>query len=181
MTLRALVPLASGFEEIEAITIIDVLRRASIRVDAAGLEPGEILATRHTRHISDGLLSTFLNESYDAILLPGGRPGADALAACAPLLEKLQNHYKAGRLTAAICAAPIALDKAGLLSGRTFTCHPAAAAEIQSGIPTGSRVVLDGHLLTGQAAGSAMEFSLAAVRFLCGEDKAAEVNKGLLA
>ena len=84
-------------------------------------------------------------------------------------------------MTAAICAAPLALDAAGVLMGRKFTCHPSVVGDIRSGTHTGTRVEIDGHLMTGQAAGSAMEFALAIVRRLCGEDKLAEINRGLLA
>ncbi len=178
---RVLVPLAEGFEEIEAITIIDVLRRAGCEVVVAGLSSGPITASRQTRHLADATLAEVLLWPFDAIVLPGGRPGADALAADEGLRQKIWEHFSAGALTAAICAAPIALEAAGVLRGRRFTCHPAVAAEIRSGAPSGKRVEIDGHLITGQAAGSAMEFALAIVRALCGAAKVAEVNIGLLA
>lgn len=178
---RVLVPLADGFEEIEAITIIDVLRRAGCEVIAAGLASGPLTATRKTRHLADAPIDAALENDYDAIVLPGGRPGADALAAHGGLRRRLREHFAAGRLTAAICAAPMALDAAGLLDGRRFTCHPAAAGEIKSGAPTAQRVEIDGHLITGQAAGSAMEFALVIGRALCGDDAIADVNRGLLA
>lgn len=178
---RILVPLAEGFEEIEAITVIDVLRRAGCEVVVAGLAAGPIVATRKTRHLPDTSLAEVQLWPFDAIVLPGGRPGADALAADEGLRQKLWQHYSGGALTAAICAAPMALEAAGLLSGRRFTCHPSVAGDIRTGTQTGARVEIDGHLITAQAAGSAMEFALAIVRALCGEAKVAEVNKGLLA
>lgn len=178
---RVLVPLAGGFEEIEAIAIIDVLRRAGCEVVAAGLSDNPITASRKTRHLADARLDDVLDAAWDAIVLPGGRPGADALAAHPGLTRRLAAHFQAGGLVAAICAGPMALDVANLLNGRRFTCHPSAAAEIRSGAPTGARVETDGRLVTGQAAGSAVEFALEVVRALCGQARAAEINKGLLA
>jgi len=178
---RVLVPLAEGFEEIEAITIIDVLRRAGCDVVVAGISAGPITASRKTRHLADTTLAEVLLWPFDAIVLPGGRPGADALAADDGLRQKIWEHFASGALTAAICAAPMALEAAGVLAGRRFTCHPTAAPEIRSGTPTGQRIETDGHLIPGQAAGSAMDFALAIVRALCGDAKLAEINRGLLA
>jgi len=178
---RVLVPIANGFEEIEAITVIDVLRRAGCEVVVAGVSADPIVATRGTRHQADRPLGEVLLWPFDAIVLPGGRPGADALAADEGLRQKIWEHFSGGTLTAAICAAPLALDAAGVLMGRKFTCHPSVVGDIRSGTHTGTRVEIDGHLMTGQAAGSAMEFALAIVRRLCGEDKLAEINRGLLA
>jgi protein deglycase len=178
---RVLVPLAGGFEEIEAITIIDVLRRAGCEVVAAGLSEGPITASRGTRHLADARLEDVLEAPWDAIVLPGGRPGADALAAHAGLRLRLAAHFQAGGLTAAVCAAPMALDAAGVLRGRRFTCHPSASRAIRSRAPTGARVETDGPLITGQAAGSALEFALEVVRALCGEARRTETNRGLLA
>lgn len=178
---RVLVPIARGFEEIEGITAIDVLRRADCEVVVAGISADPIVATRKTRHLADRPLAEVLLWPFDAIVLPGGRPGADALAADEGLRQKLWEHFISGAVTAAICAAPLALDAAGVLAGKRFTCHPSVVHEIRAGTQTGARVEIDGNLVTGQAAGSAMEFALALVRRLLGEQKVAEINRGLLA
>jgi len=178
---KILVPLCDGFEEIEGITVIDVLRRAGCEVVVAGVTDGPLSATRKTRHLTDTLLTdAVLNAAYDAIVLPGGRPGADTLAAHQGLRARMQKQHADGLWLAAICAAPLALDKAGLLGGKRFTCHPAAAQEFVTGPPLSGRVVVDGKIVTGQAAGSAMEFSLKLVELLCGSEKKNEVEKGLL-
>ncbi len=180
-TPRVLVPLADGFEEIEAVTVIDVLRRAGCEVVAAGLADGPVTASRRTRHLAEARLDEVIDGPFDAIVLPGGQPGAGTLAAHEPLRARLRRQAAEGGWIAAICAAPMVLDRAGLLDGRKFTCHPSAESAIRSGACTRARVVVDGRVVTSKAAGSAMEFALELVRLLCGSAKVAEINKGILA
>lgn len=177
--IRILVPLAGSFEEIEAIVPVDVWRRAGFEVVTAGVEDGPVTASRQTRHLPDAWLDVVLSQDFDLIYLPGGRPGADTLAAHEELCARLIRQDAEGKWIAAICAAPLALDKAGLLKGRAFTCHPGAEAEITSGVSTKKAVEIFGKLVTGRAAGTAMELALAVVKLLAGPDKVAEVQKGL--
>lgn len=188
---RVLVPLAQGFEEIEGIVVIDVLRRAGFDVVAAFVGESEILtAARETKHLAEMSLSNALSEEWDLIVLPGGRPGADHLAASEPLLAKLKAQVTAGKWVAAICAAPVALQAAGVLEGRGFTCHPTATKEIldagraasNAGTHRNERVIRDdtGKLITAQGAGVAFEFALELVRALAGPEKVSEIDKGLL-
>lgn len=180
MSLRVLVPLAKGFEEIEAIVPIDVFRRAGFEVLSAGLSGEKVKAARATMHQPDVLLDRVLEEDFDLIYLPGGQPGANNLAAHAALGKRLRRQAEEGRWLAAICAAPLVLEKAGLLPGRKFVCHPGAAKDIASGTPRDAAVVMDGKLITGRAAGAAMELALTVVRELAGPEKVREVNQGLI-
>jgi len=118
---RVLVPLAEGFEELEAVTIIDLLRRAGVEVIVAGLEAGPVRASRGTVILPDESLYNVIDQDFDMIVLPGGLPGADHLNNDVRLREKLQEMSESGRYVAAICAAPKVLASAGLLKGKKAT------------------------------------------------------------
>ena len=172
-------PIADGFEEIEGIVTVDVLRRAGIEVVVAALSKELVTATRQTRHIADALLDDVLEQKFDLIVLPGGRPGADYLREHDPLIHRLKRQAQESKWIAAICAAPIALEKAGLLVGKTFTSHPSVSEEFASA-RCENRVCIDGTLITAQGAGVSFEFAFEIVRRLCGEASLKEVNQGLL-
>ena len=121
---KVLVPLADGCEELEAVTIIDLLRRAGIEVVTAGLKPGIVLASRGVRLVPDLTLDVALQEDYDMVVLPGGMPGASHLKADARIIELLKKMAAAQKFTAAICAAPMVLAEAGILDGKRATCYP---------------------------------------------------------
>jgi 4-methyl-5(b-hydroxyethyl)-thiazole monophosphate biosynthesis len=174
---RVLVPLAPGFEEIEAITIIDILRRAGVQVTVAGTQPGVIEASRQTKHLPDCLLKDVRAEDFDMVVLPGGMPGTINLRND----PHLKNLLLQCRQVAAICAAPTVLSDYGLLADRAATCHPSVREKLVAGKISDARVVVDGHVVTSQAAGTAMEFAFQLVELLCGSDKVAEVNRGVLA
>jgi 4-methyl-5(b-hydroxyethyl)-thiazole monophosphate biosynthesis len=177
---RVLVPLADGFEEIEATVIIDVLRRARFQVLTAGLSSRQITASRKTVHVPDWVIDEVLPQPYDLIALPGGRPGADHLAAYGPLLLRIREQADSGGWLAAICAAPLVLDRAGVIAGKRITCHPGAIGELVTAESTGRRVEVDGKIVTGVAAGASFDFALELVKVLGGEALMREVNKGLL-
>lgn len=185
---KVLVILAPGFEEIEGITIIDVLRRAGAQVTVAGTITGPIEASRQTRHLADAVLDDIHPESYDMLVLPGGQPGTNNLRAH-PLVRATVEYFRvSGKKMAAICAAPSVLAAFGVLEGKRYSCHPTAAGLVQeSEKPSGkaiydpaARVVVDGNVITSLSAGSAMEFALTLVEVIYGPEKAVEVNKGLL-
>ena len=180
---RVLVPLAPGFEEIEAITVIDILRRAGVEVVVAGTQPGPIEASRRTRHIPDCTLDDVRAEDFEMIVLPGGQPGTTNLREDARIQRIIETMLKNNRHVAAICAAPSVLSAYGVLRGRAATSHPSVRTEVAASAREFSdqRVVRDGPIVTSQAAGTAMEFAFALVTILCGADKAAEVNHGVLA
>ena len=180
---KVLVPLAPGFEEMEAITVIDILRRAGLDVVAAGTQPGPITAARLTRHLPDCTLDEVRSDEFDLLVLPGGQPGATNLRHDPRLQQILQAFHASQRPIAAICAAPTVLAACGLLAGHTVTCHPSVRAEVAAAADrlSDQRVVVDGPVITSQAAGSAMEFAFRLIELLCGSEKAAEVNRTVLA
>jgi 4-methyl-5(b-hydroxyethyl)-thiazole monophosphate biosynthesis len=178
---KVLVPLAPGFEEIEAIVPVDIFRRAGWQVVTAGLEPGPVEACRQTRHLPDASLPDMLEDSYDLIYLPGGLPGADHLAGCGPLIEKVRQQDEDGRWLAAICAAPRVLARAGLLEGKRFTVHPTSHREVEPYRPTGKRIEVDGRLITAIGAGASCEMALQALASISGSPALVEsVNQGLI-
>jgi protein deglycase len=167
---RVLVPLADGFEEIEAVTVIDLLRRAGIEVVAASLARGPVTGSHGITVRPDAELDAVLDEGFDMIVLPGGLPGATGLAEDDRVLELLRRQAEARRYTAAICAAPGVLAKAGLLAGKRATSFPGfLAADSAPGIVLlEDPVVTDGRIITSRGPGTAMDFALVLIERLAG-------------
>jgi protein deglycase len=180
---KVLVPLAPGFEEIEAITVIDILRRAGVEVVTAGTIPEQIVASRGTRHVPDCALDDVDAGAFDMIVLPGGQPGTNNLRADPRIRRVIENIRQRNGRVAAICAAPGVLAAYGVRDGRAATSHPVARDEVAARAARYSeeRVVVDGPVVTSRSAGTAMEFAFKLVEILCGSEKAAEVNRGVLA
>ena len=176
-----LVPIADGSEELEAICIVDVLRRAGANVTLAALSKLEVVASKGVKLIADRLLAECIDATYDLIALPGGMPGSEHLRDCPDLIEALKRQRTEGRLYAAICAAPaVALFPHGLLQGRRATCHP-NFAHLASGVDMiDTTVVVDGNCVTSRGAGTAVEFSLTLVELLYGKEKARETARGMV-
>lgn len=179
MAPKIMVPLAEGFEEIEAIIPIDVWRRAGFQVTSAGVKSGPVRASRQTVHIPDVLLDNVLDREFDLIFLPGGRPGTDHLIAHQKLGERLQQQAADDKWIAAICAAPLVLDRLGLLKGKRFSCHPHIKAEC-SHLPTEGRVIVDQKLVTAPGPGVAMELALTVVQLLASSEKRNIIGQGLV-
>jgi 4-methyl-5(b-hydroxyethyl)-thiazole monophosphate biosynthesis len=169
----ACVLLADGFEEVEAITPIDYLRRAGIEVHIVGVT-GKTVSGSHGIRVEAGLGAEGFNRDYDCIVVPGGGRGADNIAASPAAVFLIKRHFAAGALIAAICAAPATvLDAAcGILKGRRFTGFPGTETKVHGATFSEDRVVTDGNLITSRAAGSAGEFSRAIVAALAGEEEA---------
>jgi 4-methyl-5(b-hydroxyethyl)-thiazole monophosphate biosynthesis len=182
MNKTVLVPIADGTEELEAVTIIDVLRRAGARVVVASVASGlQITASRKTKIVADVRINECANEQYDAIVLPGGMPGAEHLRDCAVLIELLRQQCQAGRVVAAICASPaVVLAHHHLLGGHKATCYPSFQAELPDHSAAAKRVVADGNFVTSQGPGTAMEFSLALVEILFGAEHKRQVAEPML-
>lgn len=178
---KILVPLAEGFEEIEAVTIIDLLRRAGAKVTIAGLEKRNVKGSHGLKLIADTVIDEILDERFEMIVLPGGVPGAPNLMGDPRIIKLLKEQAVANKSTAAICAAPAVLQAAGLTDQKRVTSHPAWAERMTTAIHTGARVETADLLITGQAAGSAMEFSFKLIETLFGPEKVDEVNAGVLA
>lgn len=171
-----LVPLAEGFEELEAVTIVDLLRRAGVNVVVAGLNPGPVRGSRKTVIVPDVALDSVLDNDFDMIVLPGGLPGADHLDADTRLRDKLKQTANAGKITAAICAAPKVLASAGLLEGKTATSFP-GALDGKTGIKLSDEaVVKDGNILTSRGPGTAMDFTLDLIEALLGKEQRDKVE-----
>lgn len=180
MSKRVLVPLAEGFEEIEAVTIIDVLRRAGAEVTTVGLEKRNVTGSHRISIIADSVIEDEMTKSWDMIALPGGLPGASNLSENEFILKAIQQTVDKGNILAAVCAAPFVLEKAGVISGKKVTSHPSSAYQIVSADYQRTRVITDRNIITGQACGSAMEFAFELVAALFGSEKCEEINKSIL-
>ena len=157
---KALVPIANGTEEMEAVIVIDILRRAGWTVTVVGLTGRDILASRGVRIVADNCWDDIDPGSHDVLVLPGGGDGTDAFCSHAGLLQAVAQFAAAGKTVAAICAAPLALQKAGVLAGRRATCHPAVVGEMGLTELCTDAVVTDGNIITSRGAGTAFEFAL---------------------
>jgi len=176
-----LVPLAPGMAEVEAVIIIDVLRRAGARVVAAsvGGEAGVVTGARGVQVVSDCELSSVASEVFDLIALPGGMPGAENLARDRALRGLIRDQLESGRLLGAICASPkVVLED--LAPGRMLTAYPSFAAQLRNQSHAGSRTVIDGNLVTGQGPGTTFEFALALVEILFGREARREVAEPMV-
>lgn len=177
---KVLVPLADGCEEIEAVTIIDLLRRAGISVVVAGLKAGIVTASRGVQLMPDVTLDEALHHEYDMVVLPGGMPGAANLKDDARMIALLKKMAAAGKYTAAICAAPMVLAEAGLLEGKQATSYPGFLDAIPGVTLSTAAVVQDGNVLTSRGPGTAMDFALALIEVLSGAEKRQQVESALL-
>ena len=173
-----LVPLAEGFEEIEAVTPIDLLRRAGAEVTIAALTDELLVTGRNGITIrADVSLGSVADETYDCLLIPGG-PGVRHLRADLRVRACVLSHASRVSWIGAICAAPTVLLDAGLLTGRRYTAHPSVAAELPQIDPT-QRVIVDGRLITSRGAGTALDFALVLVEKLFSLDKSAEIARSI--
>ncbi|MFQ5428591.1 MAG: DJ-1 family glyoxalase III [Thermodesulfobacteriota bacterium] len=178
---KVLMPLAPGFEEIEALAVVDILRRAGAEVVTAGTVDGPIQGRNAIKVLADKALDEALTEGFDVIVLPGGADGTNHLKEDARIIKALHGFSSQGKIIAAICAAPTVLSAAGLTEGRRITSHPGVRTELAREKISDERVVIDGNIVTSQGPGTAMEFAFCLVTMLFGEKKAQEVNSGVLA
>jgi 4-methyl-5(b-hydroxyethyl)-thiazole monophosphate biosynthesis len=176
--MRILVLLADGFEEIEAITVIDVLRRAGIEVDTVGITGAWVTGSHNIKVMADKKISEIDVEKYDGIVLPGGSKGVENLARASKVKEFLEKMNEKGKLIAAICAAPSILAKYHLLDNKRATIYPGMERELP--YPRDERVVCDNNIITSQGPGTALEFALAIVEKLLGKEKAWELKEQMV-
>lgn len=185
MTKQALVPIADGTEEIEAITIIDVLRRAGVEVKIASVNSSQALQVSGAQNIqlmADCNIDDCAGSDWDLIAVPGGIPGAENLAVDLVLDKLLRAQVAEGKLYAAICAAPaLVLGSKGLLQEKTATGHPMFQQNLEAKeLNSESRVVVDGNCITSQGPGTSLDFALELVEQLCGLVKREEVGSPMV-
>jgi 4-methyl-5(b-hydroxyethyl)-thiazole monophosphate biosynthesis len=177
---KVLIPLAQGCEEIEAVTVIDILRRAGITVISAGLDALPVRASRGVVLIPDTTLEEALLQDFDMIVLPGGQPGTNNLKADQRILDLLKRMFNQGKYVTAICAAPSVLATAGLLDGKQATGFPGTLDSFATVSQQNVAVVTDGKLITSRGPGTAIDFALTLVEHLAGKAKRDEVEAGLV-
>ncbi len=176
---KVLMPLAQGFEEIEALTVVDILRRAKIEVVMAGLLPGPVVGAHNISIVPDTTIDAINAGAFDMIVLPGGQPGTDNLNAD-PRIHALLNEFTSSKkLVGAICAAPIVLAAAGLLHGKKVTCYPSYTNRLNGGIYEDTPVVTDENLITSEGPGTAIDFGIEIAARLTGRHVADAVAKDM--
>ena len=176
--MKIVVPLAEGFEEVEAVTIIDLLRRGGVDVTTASVAKNPVTGSHGITLVADTDFSSLDPAGFDGIVLPGG-PGTKNLRESRDVVDFVKAVYSRNGYTAAICAAPTVLHRAGILDGKKVTAFPADAASLTGAVVTGDPVVVDGRVITGKGAGTAMDFSLALVREFVNEDTARKLRSAL--
>ena len=175
--MKVIVPLAPGFEEVETMAIVDILRRAEIEVYLAGTTEPPVASARGVTVIPDILIDDVTD--YDAIVLPGGNPGYMNLAGDERVLKLVKDAYKKGKYVAAICAAPSVLGKAGIMEGITATHYP--GIDVMGAKYTNERVTRDGTIITSQGPGTAIDFALFLVEIFVGKTTSETIREAMLA
>ena len=178
---RVLVPLAPGFEEIEAVTIVDILRRAGVEVAVAGTIAGPVTGSHGVPVVPDTTIDAVASALFDMVVLPGGGEGTANLRRDPRITSLVKRQADRGGFLAAICAAPTVLADAGLLAHKRVTSYPSYQSEIAAGEYRTDRVVVDGRLVTSRSPGTALEFALALVELLAGPDESRRIARDVLA
>ncbi len=158
--MKAIVPLAPGFEEIEAVTIIDVLRRAGIETVSASIGTDQVKGAHSIIIQADTTFDRINADEFSAIILPGGMPGSKNLMNNTAVIEFIRTIYNNGGYACAVCAAPIVLAKAGIIEGKRATCYPGYESYLKGAILLDEPVVIDGKVITGKGPGCAIPFAL---------------------
>lgn len=178
---KAIVFLANGFEEMEALGTVDILRRGGIEVTTVSITADLVVTGAHNVPVTaDKTLDNIVLNEADALILPGGMPGASNLNSSEPLKEALLQQYREGRIVAAICAAPMVLGGLGLLKDRNATCYPGFEPKLIGANVTGEAVEISDNVITGRGPGLVMNFALALVAAIKNDAVAEEVAAGLL-
>jgi len=176
--MKVMVPLANGFEEIEALTVVDVLRRAGMQVDTIGVVGSVIEGSHGVKIMVDKRINQANPAEYDIVVLPGGSKACQNLGRSTIITEILKKFNGQNKMIAAICAAPMILSKAGILENRRATVYPGFEKELP--YPRDRPVVVDENIITSQAPGTAMEFALKIVELKMGRSVAQKLRKELV-
>lgn len=172
---------AKGFEEIEALTVVDICRRAGLTVTMVSVEAEKRVEGAHGIRVNTDMLFEEADfDRLDMLVLPGGMPGTRNLEAHRGLMEKLDAFYTEGKYVAAICAAPTILGHRGMLKGRKACCYPGMEAELTEALVVYDPVAVSEHVITSRGMGCAIPFGLAITSVFCGRDKAEELAKGIV-
>ena len=177
---KVAVVLADGFEEVEAMAVIDILRRAEIAVVIAGLHEGPVESARHVRVIPDTTIDAIRADNFDMIVLPGGQPGADNLNADSRVREIIAEFHKKGKLTGAICASSYVLANAAILEGKRATSYPTYSKRLGNARYVDENVVTDGTVITSKGPGTALQFGIALVERLVNKERAEAIKEAML-
>ncbi|HOO71297.1 MAG TPA: DJ-1/PfpI family protein [Spirochaetota bacterium] len=177
--MKVLVPLAPGLEEIEAVTIIDVLRRAEIETTSVCLGENPVTGSHDIRVYADTDIHSAGLSSYDAIALPGGMPGSENLKNSPAIISLIQDIQRRGGITAALCAAPMILGHAGVLKGKRATCYPGFQDFLTGAEYIPSPFIIDGTVLTGKGPGCAIPFALKLVEMIRGKTQAESLKEAM--
>ncbi|MBR3373889.1 MAG: DJ-1/PfpI family protein [Bacteroidaceae bacterium] len=177
---KAIVFLAEGFEEVEALTVVDVLRRGGVEVTTMSITEDPYVDGAHGIEVLADADNEYEIDDADMIVLPGGMPGASNLRASAVVCDGVLSFVKAGKLVGAICAAPFVLGELGVLNGKKATCYPGFEDKLQGAAYTATRVQRDGNIITGNGPSSALPFALALLAAITDDDTAQQVADGML-
>lgn len=173
--------LADGFEEIEGLTVVDILRRAGLRVDTVSITGERIIRGSHQIDVqADCLFEEMDFSESDMLVLPGGMPGTRNLMNHKGLQELLRAYHEKGRYIAAICAAPSVFGRLGFLKGRRACCYPSFEEKLEGAEVVQEPVSVDGHIITSRGMGTAIPFALKLTALLCGEEKADEISRSII-
>ncbi len=176
-----LIPIAEGFEESEAIIVVDLLRRAGVTVIMAGCADLKVKSVRNVTLLCDSMLKDVKLNSIDGIVLPGGQPGTNNLMKNISVRDIIIELDRQNMLVAAICAAPMVLHAAGILSGRKVTSHPSVAQNLDRCVYLEDGVVVDGNIITSRGMGTAIPFGISIIEFLTDKENGQAVAKTILA
>ena len=172
---------ANGYEEVEMLTVVDLLRRAGMTCDIISVTGGKELTSSHkVTVIADLLYEEADFDGYDALVIPGGMPGTTNLGAHAGVCEQLKKAYADGKLIAAICAAPTVFGKLGLLEGKKAICYPGMEDQLTGAIVTYEPAVRDGNIITSRGMGTAIDFGLEILAYYEGRDEAAAMAEKIV-
>lgn len=173
--------LANGFEEIEALTVVDILRRAQIGITTVSITGSKNVEGSHGIKVeADEIFDNYDFGNTDMIILPGGMPGTKNLDACAPLKAKIEEYNNNDKMLAAICAAPTVYGKMGLLNGKRACCYPGCEGDLLGASVTTDPVTKDGNIITSRGMGTAIEFALAILENFKGKEAAQQMAKAIV-
>ena len=178
---RVAVFFAEGFEEIEALTVVDICRRGGLTTDMVSVTgSAEVTGSHGITVKADKMFEQADANDYDMLVLPGGMPGTKNLEAHEGLMGQIDTFYEAGKYIAAICAAPSIFGQRGILKGRNACSYPSFESHLEGASVTAGPVEVSDHVITSRGMGTAIEFGLTILRIFCGQEKAEELAKGIV-